>query len=303
VAASTRYSGGAGAAVVQSRGHAGGALEEFGGLAAGKARGGGLLDDLLVAALGRAIARAEGEDLALAVAEKLHLDVAGAGDELLEEKPGIPEVRPARLGNPVVCRTQPGCILTNLHPDAAAAGGAFQHHGISDRLGRGEGLLDAGKEGRALEQRDAVRLRDLAGGVFEPEAADLLRRGPDPGDAARLAGLGEVGVFGKETVAGMESVDPGEGGDFEKALRVEVGLRNRRGTEEKGLVRHPHMRRVAVGFGIHRDRADPEALEGAEDAAGDLAAVGDEDFGEHVRKISPRSAPRRALDCRRCRDC
>ena len=216
--------GGAGAAVIQGRGHAGGSLEEFRSLAPRESRRGGFLDDLLVAALRRTIAGAKGEDLALAVAEELDLDVTGAGDEFFEEKSGIAEVRPARLGNPVVCRTQPGCILTNLHSDTTAAGGALQHHGIADRFGCGECLLDAGKQGRSLKQRNAVRLGDCAGGVFQSEAADLFRRGTDPGDTAGFAGLGEIGVFGEKAVAGMEAVDPGERGDFEETLRVQVGL-------------------------------------------------------------------------------
>jgi hypothetical protein len=60
--------------------------------------------------------------------------------------------------------------------------------------------------------------------VFQSEAADLFRRGTDPGDTAGFAGLGEIGVFGEEAVAGMDAVDPGERGDFEETLRVQVGL-------------------------------------------------------------------------------
>ncbi|MNU09124.1 hypothetical protein D3C72_2555160 [compost metagenome] len=44
------------------------------------------------------------------------------------------------------------------------------------------------------------------------------------------------------------------------------------------------MEGVGVGFGVDGDGADAEGLAGADDAAGDLAAVGDEDLGEHVRE-------------------
>src|SRR5207253_7431954 len=46
---------------------------------------GGLLDDLLVAALQRALALAEVHDVAVAVAEDLHFDVARALDPLLDD--------------------------------------------------------------------------------------------------------------------------------------------------------------------------------------------------------------------------
>ena len=51
----------------------------------------GLLDHLLVAPLQRAIAFAERDHLALAVAEDLHLDMAGVGDEALEIDAGVAE--------------------------------------------------------------------------------------------------------------------------------------------------------------------------------------------------------------------
>jgi hypothetical protein len=39
---------------------------------------------------------------------------------------------------------------------------------------------------------------------------------------------------------------------------------------------------VAIGIGVDRDRPDAEPLQRAEDAAGDLAAIGDQDRVEHV---------------------
>jgi hypothetical protein len=46
------------------------------------------------------------------------------------------------------------------------------------------------------------------------------------------------------------------------------------------LVRLAHMQRVGVGVGIDRDGLDPHALAGADHPAGDLAAIGDQDFRE-----------------------
>jgi hypothetical protein len=49
------------------------------------------LDDLLVAALDRAFALAEIDDVAVLVAEHLDLDVAGIDDELLDEHAVVAE--------------------------------------------------------------------------------------------------------------------------------------------------------------------------------------------------------------------
>ena len=57
------------------------------------------------------------------------------------------------------------------------------------------------------------------------------------------------------------------------------------------------MQRVGVGLGIDRDGLDAQPLAGADDAAGDLAAIGDQDLVEQ-RPVGCRLASRRLL--RRC---
>ena len=42
------------------------------------------------------------------------------------------------------------------------------------------------------------------------------------------------------------------------------------------------MHRVGIGGGVNRDRLDAHFLAGADDAQGNLAPIGDEDFGKHV---------------------
>src|ERR1039457_1519034 len=42
---------------------------------------------------------------------------------------------------------------------------------------------------------------------------------------------------------------------------------------------------VAVGFGIHCDRANAQIFAGADDAQGDLAAVGDQNLLEHFLNL------------------
>ena len=51
------------------------------------------------------------------------------------------------------------------------------------------------------------------------------------------------------------------------------------------------MQRVGVGFGIDGDRRDAHAPRGAGDAAGDLAAIGDQEGAEHRAYI--RNTPKR----------
>src|SRR4029450_10281268 len=75
---------GAGAAVAELLHGVDRDLADMGALVGIEGGGGRLLQHLLVAALQRAVALAEMDDIALAVAENLNLDVAGMGEVFLE---------------------------------------------------------------------------------------------------------------------------------------------------------------------------------------------------------------------------
>ena len=75
---------GAGADIVRGMGDGDGVAGKLLALLGGEIGGGRALDDLLVAALHRAVALEEMDDGAVPVGEDLHLDVAGALDQLLE---------------------------------------------------------------------------------------------------------------------------------------------------------------------------------------------------------------------------
>src|SRR5262249_61065227 len=79
-----------------------------------------LLDDLLMAALDRALPLADGDALAPRVAHDLHLDVTGALDQLLGVDGRVSEVEP-RLGRgALVSRVDLGLGFDAPHPLAAA---------------------------------------------------------------------------------------------------------------------------------------------------------------------------------------
>ena len=79
----------------------------------------------------------------------------------------------------------------------------------------------------------------------------------------------------------MDRLRPRALGGVEDGFRPQVALAGRGRADMDGLVGHLDMQRLGVRVGIDRDRADAEQAGGADDAAGDLAAVGDQDLGEH----------------------
>ena len=102
-----------------------------------------LLDHLLVAALDRAFALAEIDDVAVLVAEHLDLDMAGIDDELLDEDPVVAEGgRRLRLRPREALRDLAG-RMGDAHALAAAAGRGLDHHRIADLVGDPHRLLGA----------------------------------------------------------------------------------------------------------------------------------------------------------------
>lgn len=58
-----------------------------------------------------------------------------------------------------------------------------------------------------------------------------------------------------------------------------------------GLIRLPYMQRIGIRIRIDRDSGDAHLLRGLDDTAGDLAAIGDEDFRNH-RAATSEGIPR-----------
>ncbi len=70
-------------------------------------------------------------------------------------------------------------------------------------------------------------------------------------------------------------------GDRNQLVDDQVALRRRRRADGVRLIAKAHMQRIRVGLRIDRDGAQPQPLGGAGDAAGDFAAIGDQDGFEH----------------------
>ncbi len=274
----------AGGLVADGGGEALRGAEELGAELGREAGRGGFLDDLLVAALGGAVALAEGDDVAFAVAENLHLDVAGDADVFFEEDAALFEGGGGHAFDGFEGLDEFGFVLENLHADAAAAGGALEHDGVADAGGLGEGGGEVGQEFGTGKHGHAVGVGEGAGGVLEAEVAHLLRSRADEHEALAGAGLGEVGVFGEEAVAGVDGLRAGLAGGGEDFFEVEVALGGGAGADVHGDVGLGDVERTGVGLGVDGDGADAEFLESADDAAGDGAAVGDEDGVEHREK-------------------
>ena len=190
------------------------------------------------------------------------------------------------------------------HALAAAAGRCLDQQREADplRLGRDRRGLGAVVEVGAGQDRDAGPLHHLPGADLRAHRLDRLRRRPDQDEARLGDGAGEAGVLGEEAVAGVDGVGAGAAGRVEDRVDAQVGLGRGRAAERDGLVGLVHERRARVGLGEDGDGADAHPPAAGEDAARDLAAVGDEHLRDrgalahlYIRKTPKRREPATSL--------
>ena len=241
-----------------------------------------LLDHLLVAALQRTVALIQMDDLAVPVAKHLHLDMARTGNIAFDQHPVVTERRsPLALGAGQT-GGEIGRIIDPFHTLAAAARDRLDQHRIADprRLGR-QGLFRLVRALIAGRHRHPGLDHQLLGRVLQTHGANRGRVRPDPDQARRRDGLGEVGVLAQEAISGVDRLCAGRLGRSQHLGAVQIRFARRRRTDQHRLVGFAHMQGVGVRLGIDGDGANPHPLGGAEDTAGDFAAIGDKDGLEH----------------------
>ena len=101
--------------------------------------------------------------------------------------------------------------------------------------------------------------------------------------------MGEGGALGEEAIARMNGLGACLETGCDNLVDCEIGLGRSGRTYRDRLVGHLDMQRILVGFRIDGDGSDAHAARRPDDATGDLAAVGDQDFVEH--RAPTRKAP------------
>ena len=119
--------------------------------------------------------------------------------------------------------------------------------------------------------------------ILSPIASMALGLGPMKTMLRRGERMSERRALGKKPVARMDRLGAGRLAGVNDLVDHQIGLS--RGGRPYGdrLIGHFDMERVLIGFRIDGDRLDAHAARGLDDAAGDLATVGDEDLLEHRR--------------------
>jgi hypothetical protein len=122
----------------------------------------------------------------------------------------------------------------------------------------------------------------LAARCFRAKGFHGFGAGADESDAGISAGPRERGVFGEETVAGMDGVAPGAPGYVDDFIDAEIAFAGGGGPDWVGFVSEADVEGFAVDFAEDGGGADAEFAAGSEDANSDFTAIGDQDFLKHA---------------------
>ena len=258
--------------------------------------GGGLLDNLLVPTLYRAVAFAEMDCVAVAVDGDLNFDVARVFYELLDEDPGVAEgsgrLPPGQQeGGGEIPR-----FAGDLHSASAASGRRLQQYGIP-YVGRRPGglLLVPDRVRAARDGRDPHGGHGLLCGDLVPHRCDVIGARTDEYEAVVLHHPCEGGVLREEAQSRMHRLRPGHVRSGEDGGHVEVAVLGRGGADADAFIGQPHVHRLRIGGRVHGDGMDAHVPACPNDPQCDLAAVGDQDLVEHasgysrIIRISPYS--------------
>ncbi len=215
------------------------------------------------------------------VGQALGLDVPGVVEESFHEAFTAAEGGDRLTDRGVEGVTDLGLVADHLEASPTAAIGRLDRDRQPVLLGEGDHLVGVGDRFLgARYQRGTDPVGDVAGLDLVPEGIDGLRRRADPGQSGIDHRLGEVGVLGQEAITGVDRVGTGLLGGLDDLADVEVGVGRGGATEGVRLAGEPDEERIGVRFGVHRDAAQAGVAGGADDADGDLTAVGDEHLAD-----------------------
>jgi len=82
----------------------------------------------------------------------------------------------------------------------------------------------------------------------------------------------------------VDSVGAGTMRDFKDQVTAKIGVERGRGAEAVGFIRFQNVGRGAVGVGEDGHGEEIELAACADEAKGDFAAIGNEDFAQHRRQ-------------------
>ncbi len=232
------------------------------------------LDELLVAALQRALALPDVSHLARAVSDDLHFDVPRARQVLLDVEIPVAERRGRFRATARIRVVELLGARDDPHAAAASARDRLQHDRAARPEGREKfaGLGGAGRARSAVQDRHAATLGERTSAALVAEQLEHIGSRTDERDPRLRAAPRESGVLGEKPVARVERIAAGLARHRHQLLRVQV-RRRACATQPARLVGLGDVKAAPVVLGEHRHAAHADFGRGTQDADRDLSSI------------------------------
>ncbi len=250
-----------------------------------------LFDQLLVAALHRAVPLADMHGVAVGVGQHLHLDMARVFDELLHVDRAVAEGRDRFALGGEVGVFDVALVLDDAHAASSTARRGFEDDRKAHLFGQFPRLLDILDGAVAAGYDGHARLfHHLFGFALVAHQRHDVDARTDEFDAVVFADLDEILVFAQKPVPRKDSVAfahlrrRDDGGD------VEVAFGAFWAADADAGVGQAQVAGLFVGRGVDGDRLLAHLFDRADRPQGYLTPVGDQyafDFGHRLRPSRP----------------
>ena len=173
-------------------------------------------------------------------------------------------------------------IHRDLHAAATAAGRGLDDDRIADFGTDARRFLIVGHAAiRTRNDRNAETFCGALGFDLVAHDADMRGGRADEGNVVRFEDFGELGVLRQETVTWMDRIGAGDFAGSNDLMDIQIAIARRRRSNTDAFVGKPHMHGVSVGSRVDGYGLDAELLACTQDAQGNLAAIGYENFLKH----------------------
>ena len=273
---------GAGGAIAHGAADLQGRLTQVGALRVAQEGRRRALDHFLIAPLHRAVALEQMHEVAVRIAQNLHLDVTRAADELFQVHLVFAEGG-FRLSTRDAHRLDElGFGVDDAHATAAATPARLQHHRETDGACHRQHLPRVGRQGRRRRHdRHTGFLRQIARLHLVAQTAHGVRFRTNENDAGACATIGKFRALGQKTVTWVDGIHTRLDGDAHDVGDVQVGIDGALALAHQiTFIRLGPMQRKAVFFGINGDRTNPQLRRRTHHANGDFTAIGDQQLGD-----------------------
>ena len=227
-------------------------------------------NNLLVAALDRAISRRNDCESSERIASALGFDVTTVRNEFLHEaqrqRRRIAEVRVE------IANIRVGIHASNSAPTAAI--GALDQDRVANGVCQLECILDAASfQGTTGDRWDLARISQFAGSNLVPQCFDGLGGRANPHQSGFCDAGGEIGVLGKEAVSGVDCLRARLCGGLENRFRIQVGLSSALPTQAVGGGCELAGQGIPIGLSVDSDGIQTHFAKGTDDANRNFTSV------------------------------